>query len=66
MFTDKSLVRAIGWGIYGPSFDEAHAEPAIWDHIVSEQDRIVDRVIMSLYANGWRPVHDGLEAVTDA
>lgn len=61
----KTLEAAIGGGIFGKSYDEAHAEPGIWSHLVEEQDRTVERVKLAMATNGWRVFNGGLDALSE-
>jgi hypothetical protein len=61
----KTLEASIGTAIYGPAYEEAHAAPGRWSHLVEEQDRKVERVKLTMAANGWRFVKDGLDALVE-
>ena len=52
------IIRTIGTAIYGPSYDEAHEQPRIFDHLVAEQDRVSQRVFDALMKAG-RLILDG-------
>lgn len=62
---DRNVPSAIGRGLYGPSFDEAHAEGSSFAHIAEEQDKAVERILLSLSANRWALTHNHPNEVRD-
>ena len=43
-----NLRDRIGGAIYGATYEQAHAEPGVWDHLVKEQDAVVGRVLAAV------------------
>lgn len=46
----EDVVRRVGLALYGVPYDQAHAAPDVWDHLVEEQDRKVAAVLAALRA----------------